>query len=54
MKMRRRLTAISTSVVAEINADGTTYIGDPDDLDDALFFRSAKLVADAAAEFGGK
>ena len=43
------------SVVAEINADGTTYINDPDDLDDALFLTLCKLVANAAAEeFGGK
>jgi hypothetical protein len=42
------------SVVAEINADGTTYIGDPDDLDDGLFLTFSKLVANAAAEeFGG-
>jgi hypothetical protein len=43
------------SVVAEINADGTTYIGDPDDLDDSLFVNFSKLVANAAAEeFGGQ
>jgi len=42
-------------VVAEINQDGTTYISDPDDLDDALFLTFSKLVANAAAEeFGGK
>lgn len=42
------------SVVAEINEDGTTYIGDPDDLDDSLFLTFSKLVANAAAEeFGG-
>jgi hypothetical protein len=42
------------SVVAEINADGTTYIGDPDTLDDELFLTFSKLVANAAAEeFGG-
>jgi hypothetical protein len=41
--------------VAEINADGTTYIGDPDDLDDELFVTFCKLVANAAAEeFGAK
>ncbi len=43
------------SEVAEINADGTTYIADPDDLDDALFVTFCKLVANAAAEeFGAK
>jgi hypothetical protein len=43
------------SVVAEVNADGTTYIGDPDTLDDELFLPLSKLVANAAAEeFGGK
>jgi hypothetical protein len=42
-------------VVAEINQDGTTYISDPDDLDDALFLSFSKLVANGAAEeFGGK
>jgi hypothetical protein len=42
-------------VVAEINADGTTYIADPDDLDDALFLTFCKLVANGAAEeFGGQ
>lgn len=42
------------SVVAEINEDGTTYISDPDDLDDSLFLTFSKLVANAAAEeFGG-
>jgi hypothetical protein len=42
------------SVVAEINADGTTYIGDPDTLEDELFLTFSKLVANAAAEeFGG-
>jgi len=41
--------------VAELNADGTTYIADPDDLDDGLFTTFCKLVANAAAdEFGGK
>lgn len=41
--------------VAELNADGTTYIADPDDLDDALFDSFCKLVANVAAdEFGGK
>jgi hypothetical protein len=43
------------SVVAEFNSDGDTYIGDPNDLDDALFIPISKLVANAAAEeFGGK
>lgn len=43
------------SAVAEINEDGTTYIGDPNDLDDSLFLTFSKLVANAAAEeFGGK
>jgi len=43
------------SVVAEINADGTTYISDPDTLDDELFLPFSKLVANAAAEeFGGQ
>lgn len=43
------------SEVAEINADGTTYISDPDDLEDELFVTFCKLVANAAAEeFGGK
>ena len=43
------------SVVDEINQDGTTYISDPDELDDALFLTFCKLVANAAAEeFGAK
>ena len=43
------------SEVAEMNADGTTYIADPDDLDDSLFTTFCKLVANAAAEeFGGQ
>jgi hypothetical protein len=43
------------SEVAELNADGTIYIGDPDSLDDELFTTFCKLVANAAAEeFGGK
>lgn len=43
------------SEVAELNQDGTTYIGDPDDLDDSLFVTFSKLVANAAAEeFGGQ
>jgi hypothetical protein len=42
------------SVVAEINADGTSYISDPDTLEDELFLTFSKLVANAAAEeFGG-
>lgn len=42
------------SVVAELSADGTTYIGDPDTLGDELFLPFSELVADAAAhEFGG-
>jgi hypothetical protein len=41
--------------VAELNADGTTYIDDPDALADELFTVFSKLVANAAAdEFGGK
>ncbi len=41
--------------VAELNRDGTAYIGDPDELDDELFLTFCKLVANAAAdEFGGK
>ena len=43
------------SMVAELAADGTDYIGDPDTLDDELFVTFCKLVANAAAEeFGGK
>jgi len=43
------------SVVDEINEDGTTYISDPDTLQDALFLSFTKLVANAAAEeFGAK
>lgn len=43
------------SEVSEINADGTTYISDPDALDDELFVTFCKLVANAAAEeFGAK
>jgi hypothetical protein len=43
------------SVVAELAADGTDYIGDPDSLDDELFVMFCKLVANSAAEeFGGK
>lgn len=40
--------------VAELNADGTIYIADPDDLADELFLTFCKLVANAAAdEFAG-
>lgn len=43
------------SMVAELAANDTAYISDPDDLDDALFVAFSKLVANAAAEeFGGK
>ena len=43
------------SEVAEMNADGTIYIADPDDLDDSLFVAFCKLVANAAAEeFGAQ
>jgi hypothetical protein len=41
--------------VDELNADGTVYIADPDDLPNELFLTFSKLVANAAAdEFGGK
>jgi hypothetical protein len=41
--------------VAELNADGTIYIDDPDNLPDELFLTFCKLVANAAAdEFAGK
>lgn len=41
--------------VDELNEDGTTYIDDPDALDNSLFTTFCKLVANAAAEeFGGK
>lgn len=41
--------------VAELNGDGTTYISDPDELDDELFLSFCELVANAAAnEFGGQ
>lgn len=41
--------------VAELNGDGTTYIDDPDALDDGLFVTFCKLVANAAAEeFGSQ
>jgi hypothetical protein len=40
---------------AELNADGTAGIGDPDDLPNELFDVFCKLVANAAAdEFGGR
>lgn len=43
------------SVIAELNADETAYISDPDNLEDELFVPFCKLVANAAAEeFGGK
>lgn len=43
------------SEVAELNGDGTIYIQDPNELDDALFVTFCKLVANAAAEeFGSK
>lgn len=43
------------SVVAELEADDTVVISDPDNLDDELFIPFCKLVANAAAEeFGGK
>jgi hypothetical protein len=42
------------SEVAELNADGTIYIDDPDNLADELFLTFCKLVANAAAdEFAG-
>lgn len=37
-------------VVDEVNADGTIYISDPDQLDNSLFLTLCKLVANAAAE----
>ena len=41
--------------VSELNADGTIYISDPDELDDGLFVTFCKLVANAAAEeFGAQ
>lgn len=41
--------------VDELNADGTTYISDPDELENELFTTFCKLVANAAAdEFGAK
>lgn len=43
------------SVSAELAADGTAYISDPDELEDELFIPFCKLVANAAAEeFGAK
>lgn len=42
------------SEIDELNADGTIYIADPDNLDDGLFLTFSKLVANAAAdEFAG-
>lgn len=42
------------SEVAELNADGTIYIDDPNALADELFLTFCKLVANAAAdEFAG-
>lgn len=42
------------SEVDELNADGTVYISDPDELPNELFLTFSKLVANAAAEeFGG-
>ena len=43
------------SEAAEMNADGTTYIADVNDLLDELFIPFSMLVANAASdEFGGK
>jgi hypothetical protein len=43
------------SEASEINADGTTYISDVDELADELFIPFSMLVANAAAdEFGSK
>jgi hypothetical protein len=43
------------SEVAELNADGTIYIDDPDNLPDELFLTFCKLVANAAAdEYAGQ
>jgi hypothetical protein len=43
------------AVTDELNADGTIYIDDPDNLPNELFITFSKLVANAAAdEFGGK
>lgn len=36
--------------VSEINTDGTTYIDDPNAIDDAIFLTFCKLVANAASE----
>lgn len=48
------LDAYIDSEVAELNADGTIYIDDPDELADELFLTFCKLVANAGAdEFGG-
>jgi len=49
-----RINGYIDSEVDELNRDGTTYIADPDDLDDALFLSFCELVANAGAhEFGG-
>ena len=41
--------------VDELNADGTIYIADPDDLPNELFLTFCKIVANAAAdEFGAQ
>lgn len=43
------------SQTAELAADGTLYIADPNELPDELFMPFCKLVANAAAdEFGGQ
>lgn len=43
------------SEIEELNADGTIYIADPDDLDEGIYTTFCKLVANAAAdEYGGK
>lgn len=43
------------SEAAELNADGTAYIGDVNDVEDELFVPFCMLVANAASdEFGGK
>ena len=43
------------SETAELAADGTIYIDDPDDLPDELFLTFCKLVANAAQdEFAGQ
>lgn len=48
------LDAYIDSEVAELNADGTIYIDDPNNLADELFLTFCKLIANAAAdEFAG-